>query len=379
MRKIAVITGNRSEYSLLKHIMNEIRNRDELELKLIVTGAHLSHKYGYTVNEIINDGYKIDEKVEIITNESTTTSEIGTAILKFENVFNKIKPDIILILGDRYEIFAVAATAMSMNIPIAHISGGEITEGAMDEQIRHSITKMAHIHFAGVKEYANNIRKMGEEDWRIFNVGEPGIENIKLTTLKTKEEISNELGIDFNNDTILVTYHPVTLEKDETENQINELIKALDKLNKNLIITYPNSDNGGKIIIDKLREFSKNKSNVYLYKNLGSVNFLSVMNLCDVIVGNSSSALIEAPYFKKPVVNIGNRQKGRLKANNIIDCSNNYIDILEAINIALSEEFRNYCKEVKSLYGEGNTSKEIADVLDKIELGEKILKKKLIW
>ena len=382
MRNITVVTGTRAEYGVLKNTMRAIDNDDFLNLQVIVTGTHLSDKHGYTINEIIEDGFSVDAKIPIILDykgKNKNSIELGKAIEGFAVEFERLNTDILLILGDRYEILGAASAAMVMNIPIAHISGGEITEGAMDEQIRHSITKMAHLHFPGAKEYAENIRKMGEESWRIFNVGDPGIENIKLTKMLSKEELNNDLGVEVDEDTLLITYHPVTLEIDKVEEQINNLINALARINRKKIITYPNSDNGGEIIINKLNYYAKNNEDVFLYKNLGSLRYLSVMNLCGAVIGNSSSALIEAPYLKKAVVNIGNRQKGRLMAGNIITCSNSEKDIVNAINTALSSEFKENIKNIVSLYGEGNTSKEIVRILKEIEIDEKLLKKVLKW
>lgn len=382
MRKITVVTGTRAEYGLLKNIMKAIDEEKTLKLQVIATGMHLSHKYGLTKNDILNDGFIIDEECPILLDYSgrdKNAREISVAISEFVGAFNRLKPDIVIVLGDRYEAFAAATTAMAMNIPIAHVSGGEITEGAMDEQIRHGITKLSHIHFPGVECYAENIRKMGEEPWRVFNVGDSGIENIKLTKLMSSEELSESLGVIVDENTLLVTYHPVTLEIDDVENQINNVIKALDKVDKNMIITYPNSDNGGDKIIKALDEFAKKNKNVHLFQSLGSLRYLSTMKLCGVVVGNSSSALIEAPFLKKPVVNIGNRQKGRLMAENIISTDYECENIYNAIEKALSKDFKEKIKDVESLYGEGNTSEEIVKVLKTIELGEKLLKKKLVW
>lgn len=382
MRKIAVVTGTRAEYGLLKNTFIEINKRKDLKLQLIVTGSHLSEEFGYTVKEIIEDGFEIEDKIPILMRSSSKdgiAKEMGLLMIQLSQAFERLKPDVLLILGDRYEIFAAASVAMVMNIPIAHMSGGEITEGAIDEQIRHSITKMAHIHFAGVGVYAKNIMNMGEEPWRVFNVGEPGIENIKNKKLLNQKELLEKLNVNVDENTLLVTYHPVTLEREALSCQMDNLIKALSMANKNMIITYPNADNGGDYIIERLKEFGKQNSNVHLFKSLGSLNYLSVMKLCGAVVGNSSSALIEAPYLKKTVVNIGNRQKGRLMAENIISCSNDYEDVLEAINKAFSPEFKEKVKHVKSLYGEGNTSKEVADVLENIEINDALLKKKLIW
>lgn len=382
MRNITVVTGTRAEYGLLKNIMKAIDEDKDLKLQLLVTGMHLSPKYGMTKNDILEDGFTIDEECPILLDyngKDKNAREISIAISEFIGAFNRLKPDIVLVLGDRYEAFAAATTAMAMNIPIAHIAGGEITEGAMDEQIRHSITKMAHIHFPGVEVYAENIRNMGEENLRVFNVGDSGIENIKLTKMMTPDELKESLGVEVTQDTILATYHPVTLEVDDVENQINNVIDALDKINKPMIITYPNSDNGGDKIISALDKFAERNSNVHLFKSLGSLRYLSVMKYCGVIVGNSSSALIEAPYLKKPVVNIGNRQQGRLMAENIIQTNYNSDDIYNGIKKAFSPEFNEFVKTVESLYGEGSTSEEIVKVLKNVELGEKLLKKKLSW
>lgn len=382
MRKIVVVTGTRAEYGLLKNTLNKIKKNSNLELQLIVTGAHLSENFGYTINEILEDGFKVDEKLPILMGSSgkgSMAKEMGLLMIQLSQAFERLEPDMLLILGDRYEILAAASTAMTMNIPIAHISGGEITEGSIDEQIRHAITKMSHIHFAGVQVYANNIENMGEEAWRIFNVGEPGIENIKLTNFLNREELKRQLNVDVDGDTLLVTYHPVTLERDELSYQIENLIKALSIINKKMIITYPNADDGGDYIIKKLEEFAKVDSNIHLFKNLGILKYLSVMKLCGDVIGNSSSALIEAPYLKVPVVNIGNRQKGRLMADNIISCSNDCEDIIKAINQSLSNEFKEKVKNTKSLYGEGNTSEEIVKVLENVKIDDKLLKKKLVW
>jgi UDP-N-acetyl-D-glucosamine 2-epimerase, UDP-hydrolysing len=382
MRKVCVVTGTRAEYGVLRNILANIKKSDKLKLQLVVTGAHLSTEFGYTINEISEDEFEIDEQVHILMNDSNRgniAKEMGMLMIQLSQTFERLKPDILLILGDRYEIFAAVSAAMVMNIPIAHISGGEITEGAIDEQIRHAVTKISHIHFPGAKEYYQNIINMGEESWRIFEVGDPGIENIKLMNFLDKKELKKQLNIEVDRNTLLVTYHPVTLENDRLSFQIENLIRALDKINTKMIVTYPNADNGGSYIIKKLEDFAKVNSNVHLFKNLGSVKYLSVMKLCGAVIGNSSSALIEAPYLKVPVVNIGNRQKGRLMADNIISCSNEYEEIVKAINKSLSNKFREKVKNVKSLYGEGNTSEEIVKILESIEIDDKLLKKKLVW
>lgn len=257
MRKIVVVTGTRAEYGLLKNILRTIEKNKKLELQLLVTGTHLSENFGNTVDEIVKDEFNIYEKLPILMNGSSKgkmAKEMGMLMIQLSQAFESLKPDILLILGDRYEIFAAASTATTMNIPIAHISGGEITEGAIDDQIRHAITKMAHIHFPGAIEYVQNIINMGEEPWRVFNVGDPGIENIKTTNFLSREELKKDLSVDVDEDTLLVTYHPVTLEGTELPYQIENLINALNVLNRKMIITYPNADNGGEYIIKKLEE-----------------------------------------------------------------------------------------------------------------------------
>lgn len=383
MRNISVVTGTRAEYGLLKNIIKCIADDKDLNLQLIVTGTHLSRKYGYTVKEIENDGFEIAERIPIIDEErkeNETALEMGRLMIECSKAYDRLKPNIVLILGDRYEIFAAAAAAMANNIPIAHISGGEVTEGAMDEQIRHAITKMAHIHFPGADEYAKNIKAMGEESWRIFNVGDSGIENIGLTKMLSPNDIKEKIGIDVDESTILVTFHSVTLELKKTEEYINNLIQSLRKVENNIIITYPNADSGGEIIIKEILKFEKECSNIHVFKSLGSLIYLSVMKQCGIVMGNSSSGIIEAPFMKKPVINIGNRQKGRLFANNIINCGYEINDIDKAIRKANSKEFRKFVEEnTVSLYGDGNTSKEIVKVLKEIDLGEKLIKKKQIW
>ncbi len=381
-RKIVVVTGSRAEYGLLKNTMREIDKSRKLELYIIVTGTHILKEYGYTYMEIQNDGFNIYGKIGINKADNGANNiaeEMGVIMIGLSGIINKIKPDIMLILGDRYEMLAAASTAVGMHIPIAHISGGEVTEGAIDDQIRHAITKMAHIHFPGAMIYANNIRKMGEESWRIFNVGDPAIENIKLTPIILKEDLEKELGISIDRKTLLVTYHPVTLELSKLNEQMDNLIMALRKHTGSVIITYPNGDEGSSVIVEKWNKFAKEKDNVCIVKSLGIKRYVNVMRYCGAVVGNSSSAIIEAPFLKVPVVNIGNRQKGRVMAENIYSCGYETTDIDEALKNVLSEEFRKKANNATSIYGEGETSKEIVKVLETIKIDDKLLKKKLCW
>ena len=381
MKKILVVTGTRAEYGLLYWTMKEIQKDKDLRLQLIVTGSHLSEEYGYTVEQIKKDGFKIDEEIDMIIDsnkKSAIVKSMGLEMIQMAQAFDRLKPDILLILGDRYETFVAATCAMMMNVPIAHMNGGESTEGVIDEQIRHAITKMAHIHFAGAEYYKKRIIKMGEEPWRVHNVGQAGIENIRRLRLLTKTELEYELGFKFDKRIFLITYHPVTLGVQDIEDQMENLLKSISKFDAKYIFTYPNADYGNKIIIDKINEFRHNHDNVYVFHSLGQVKYLSLMKYADVMIGNSSSGIIESPSFKLPVVNIGDRQKGRLRNKNIIDVGNNEIEIIEGINKALyNKQFINSLNDLENVYGDGTTSEKVVKILKTIEINEKLLHKKL--
>lgn len=381
MRKILVVTGTRAEYGLLYWTMKKIKEDENLELQLIVTGNHLVPEYGLTVESIKRDGFRIDEEIDMIissNNKSAILKSMGIEMIQMAQVLERLKPDIMLVLGDRYEIFIAVTCAMMMNIPIAHMNGGESTEGAIDEQIRHAITKMSHIHFPGAESYKEKIIKMGEEPWRVNNVGQAGIENIKRLNLLNREEICNELGIDCYKKILLITYHPTTLKVDGIHSEIDNLLFALEECSEEIIFTYPNADFGSRYIVDKINEFVNKRSNAHIFYSLGQLRYLSVMKNCDAVIGNSSSGILEAPYFKVPVVNIGDRQKGRLRCKNIIDCSNNQIDIEKAIYLAVyDQEFRESIFDIKNIYGDGNTSEEIVKILKNIDIDKKLLLKKL--
>lgn len=383
MKKVLVVTGTRAEYGLLYWTMKEIQQDKELQLQLIVTGSHLSKEYGYTVSQIKKDGFKIDEEIDMLidsSKKSAIVKSMGLEMIQIAQAFDRLKPDILLILGDRYETFVSATCAMMMNIPIAHMNGGESTEGAVDEQIRHAITKMAHIHFTGAEYYKERVIKMGEEPWRVYNVGQPGLENIKRLKLLEKEKLEYELKMKFDKKVFLITYHPVTLDVQNTEKQMNNLLGAISKFDAKYIFTYPNADYGNKIIIDKINEFKQKHDNVYIFHNLGQVKYLSLMKYADVMIGNSSSGIIEAPSFKLPVVNIGDRQKGRLRNKNIIDVDYNEIQIIEGINKALyDKKFIDSLNSLENIYGDGNTSKKVVNVLKNIKIDRNLLCKKLTY
>ena len=335
MRKIALVTSTRAEYGIMSRLIDMLDKDSDVDFYLFVTGMHLSEKFGLTKNEIKQKIYsEIDIEIE-----ADPTHSLALAIEKFSCAFRELKPDILVLLGDRYEIMGVAQAAMLNNIPIAHIHGGETTEGLIDEAIRHSITKMSHLHFTSCEEYKNRVIQLGENPDRVFNVGSLSIENIENIPLMKKDSLEKSLDFKFNKKNLLVTFHPVTLEGGAKE-QVKELLDALNELkDTNFIITCPNSDEGNQDIFNQIIEFEKNNKNTKVYKSLGMLRYLSTMQYVDAVVGNSSSGIIEAPSFKIPTINIGNRQKGRKQASSIINCNPQKNDILSAINKIYIEDF----------------------------------------
>lgn len=325
MIKICVITGTRAEYGLLKPIINKIKDDKQLGLQLVVTGMHISPEFGLTYKEILQDGFEISDKIEVLLSSDTPvgiSKSIGLGIIGFAELFEKSKPDIVIILGDRYEIFAVASAAMIANIPIAHIHGGETTEGLIDEAIRHSITKMSYIHFPCTEEYRRRIIQLGESPDRVFNVGALGCENIKKIKFIDKEALKEELNIDFEKKVALLTFHPVTLDIFKAEKQFKEVLSAIDCFEDlQVIFTKANSDTGGRIINYLIDEYvRKNSNRCIAFSSLGQVRYLSAMKYCSFVIGNSSSGILEAPVLNKPTINIGDRQKGRIQLESIINC-----------------------------------------------------------
>ena len=379
MRKICVVTSTRAEYGLLYWLLKEIEADSELKLQLIVTGMHLSPEFGLTYKEIEKE-FKIDKKIEILSSSHTSLdicAEMARVYEKFAPALAELKPDILVLLGDRYEIFGVAGVASIMQIPIAHIHGGETTQGAFDEAFRHSITKMSHIHFAATNEYANRIIQLGEDPSRVFNVGGPGIENIKKLNLLNKDEFEKSIKFKLAKKNILITFHPVTLENSSAREQFNELLNALDELEEtNFIFTKANSDTDGDVINKMIDEYvSQNPQKAVAFASLGQLRYLSAIKFVDIVLGNSSSGLLEVPSFKKATINIGDRQKGRARASSVIDVRPVKEEILAAIKRAYSKEFEQTLKDTINPYDGGNPSKKMVKVLKEIKL-DGILKKK---
>lgn len=361
MRKICVVTGTRAEYGLLKPLLSKIKADDELQLQLVVTGMHLSPEFGLTYREIEEDGFIIDEKVEMLLSSDTSmgvAKAMGLATISFADSFNRLKPDIVVILGDRFEMLAVAQTALIMQIPIAHIHGGEVTLGAYDDAIRHSITKMAQWHFVSSKQHQKRVIQLGEQPSSVFDVGALGIENIKKLPLLNKQQIYQQLGLKEDRSTFLVTYHPETT-TENTKLGLEALCTVLDKYQHyNIVITKANADNGGREINQHLESYALKHGNVHLFDSLGQLRYLSLLQYTAVVIGNSSSGLIEVPYFDIPTVNIGERQLGRECPKSVIHCELNEDSIEQAIKDALI-----YDKGYEYIFGSGDTSEKILKVL----------------
>ena len=378
-RKICIVTGSRAEFGLLYWLIKKVMVDQDLKLQLVVTGMHLSSNFGLTYKEI-EKHFNIDKKINIQLSSDTSmgiSKSMSIAQTSFSKAYNKLKPDIIVVLGDRYEIFSAASAAMIAKIPIAHIHGGEITEGSWDDSIRHCISKMAYLHFTATKEYKNRVIQLGEEPRRVFNVGGMGIENIKRLKLLDKNEFEKSINLKLNEKNILVTFHPVTLEYKTAKKQFQELLNAIKGLkNTNIIFTKSNSDIDGRIINHMIDEFvNKNSNKSAGFFSLGQLKYLSALQYVDAIVGNSSSGLLEVPSFKIATINIGDRQKGRIKAKSVIDCSPNSKSIKKAFIKIYSRKFQEQLKKVKNPYGNKSASKQIIKVIKKIKLNN-ILKKK---
>ncbi len=377
-KKICIVTGSRAEYGLLYWLIKEVEANKDLELQLIVTGMHLSSEFGLTYKEIEKD-FKIDKKINmhLLSDTSVDISKsMGIAQASFSEAYNELNPHIIVVLGDRYEIFSAASAAMIAKIPIAHIHGGEATEGLIDEAIRHSISKMSHLHFTAAEEYSKRVIQLGEEPKRVFNVGGMGIENIKRLKLLKKKQFEKSINFELNIKNILITFHPVTLENNTSKKQFQEILDAIDELeDTNIIFTKTNSDNDGRIINLMIDEYvNKNSDKSIGVPSLGQLNYLSALQHIDLIIGNSSSGLLEAPSFKIGTINIGDRQNGRIKAKSVVDCLPDKKSIKETIKKIYSNEFQKLLKNVRNPYDDGYASQKIIKVLKTVNLN-KILKK----
>lgn len=380
MKIITVLTATRAEYGLLRPIIAALKECDEFEVRVVVTGAHLSPEFGLTYKEIEKDGNEIDRKIEMLLSSDTSSAiskSMGLAMLGFADYFEERRPDALLVLGDRYETLAVCCVAMNARIPIIHLYGGETTQGAVDEAIRHSITKMSYLHLTSTAAYRKRVIQLGESPERVLAVGSIGIENALKENLLTKSALAGELGIRLDCAYAVVTFHPVTLENNCAKEQIDELLNAIKEVPDMIFIfTKANADSNGRIINLSIDEFAAAHENVFVFDSLGALRYLSALKYAEMVIGNSSSGLVEVPSFKIPTVNIGERQKGRLKAESVIDCLPEKTSISNAIAKARNKQFREKCSEVINPYGDGNTSGKIVAAVRQMMAGEIDLKKK---
>ncbi len=379
MKNIAVFTGTRAEYSLLYWLLTLLKNDQEINLLLFVGGTHLSHEFGHTIDQIIADGFSVTEKLEFLLSADTPNSvskSLALAISTSADAIVKHSPDAIILLGDRYEALGVAQAAMINLVPIVHIHGGEITEGAYDDAIRHAISKLSHLHFTSTEAYRKRVIQLGEVPEHVFNVGAPGIDNIRKLKLLSRNELNEYFSGKLVKPYFLVTYHPVTLLKDGATDGLKNLLLALERFNDfQVIITYPNADSFGHDIIEYLKTYAKqHPKQVLLVKSLGQVRYLSAMKHAAAVVGNTSSGIIETPSLGVPTVNVGNRQKGRIASGSVIDCENDIEDISGAIQKAISRDFREKIASMENPYGKGNASQAIYKILKSIKL-EKLIQK----
>ena len=368
MRKICIVTGSRAEWGLLSGLARKITDDPELELQIIATNMHLSPEFGLTYREIERQGFRINRKVEMLLSSDSanaTGKSVGLATIGFADAYEELAPDMLLVLGDRYEILAAVTAALFYKIPVAHLHGGEVTEGAYDDAIRHAITKMSHLHFTSTEEYRRRVIQLGEQPERVIHVGAIGIDNIRHIALLDKKVLEEQLDFPFDRKTVLVTYHPETLDAIPVEEQFRNLLEALDdRQDIRILFTLPNSDTGGRIIVRMIEEFvARNKQRARAYTSLGQLRYLSALRFVAAVVGNSSSGILEVPSFGKPTLDIGNRQKGRLAANSVVHCGVSGAEISEGLNRVLSDAFAKQTACVQNPYEKEDSALEILKIL----------------
>jgi UDP-N-acetylglucosamine 2-epimerase (non-hydrolysing)/GDP/UDP-N,N'-diacetylbacillosamine 2-epimerase (hydrolysing) len=381
VRTIGVVTTGRADFGIYLPVLQAIQKESELRLHLIVTGAHLSPQFGWTVEDITNHGFQIDDRVDMLLAADTPegiAKSMGLGVIGLAQVYQRVRPDILLVLGDRFEMHAAAVAAVPFKIPMAHIHGGEVTLGAIDDAFRHAITKYSHLHFVSTKEHADRVVQLGEESWRVVVSGAPSLDNLKSVQLMTSAELEAVLDLRLDQPPLLVTYHPVTLQYEQTESQITALLAALDGIDRPMVFTKPNADTNGQIIIGKIDEFARNRPRVKVVDSLGTRGYFSLMKHAAAMVGNSSSGIIEAASFELPVVNVGIRQTGRPRSANVIDVGNQRSEIVAGLECALSADFRERARGVENIYGSGDSATVIVDHLKDVSLGERLILKRFV-
>lgn len=381
MRSIGVVTTARSDYGIYRPLLQRLQADADIELRVLVTGMHLSPEFGLTVKAIEADGLPITERVEMLLASDSPegiAKSIGLGMLGFAQAYARSRPDLLIVLGDRFEMYAAALAAVPFAMPIAHIHGGEVTHGAIDDALRHSLTKFSHLHFVSTDEYARRVRQLGEEPWRVCVAGAPSLDNLRTVQLLSPDEVRQQYGISLQVPPLVVTFHPVTLEPGQAEAQITELLAALAEADLPVVFTGVNADTGGRIIQQKISAFAQAHTAVWLLDNLGTRGYFSLMKFAGALVGNSSSGLIEAPSFELPVVNIGTRQAGRVRAANVIDVGTDRAAILAGIRQAVSPEFRAGLRGLINPYGDGTAAEKIVARLKQVDLDQRLIMKRFV-
>lgn len=379
MRRIGILTTGRADYGICLPILKAVQASPDLDLQVLVTGMHVSPEFGLSEQAILQDGFEIADRVEMLLSSDTpegTAKSMGLTALGFAQTFSRSQPDILVVVGDRFEVHAVVSAAVPFRIPVAHVHGGEITEGAIDEVFRHAITKMSHLHFATTDVYANRIVQMGEERWRVFRTGAPGLDNLLDVSVPSRDEIGKHFQLDLQKPTLLATYHPVTRTSNTLENELEPLFQAIQSLELQVVFTYPNADAGGRAFIQQVEAFKERYDKARLVINASQAMYIGLMKHVTAMVGNSSSGIIEAPSFALPVVNIGTRQAGRIRAANVIDVVARQQDITTGLQKAISERFGKELEGLKNPYGDGQAGKRIAEILTNVELGDRLIYKR---
>jgi UDP-N-acetylglucosamine 2-epimerase (non-hydrolysing) len=377
MRTIAVVTGARSDYGCLVPVLKGIKAEPSLQLMLFVTGMHLSPDFGLTVRDVEHD-FEISERIEMLISSDTPegiAKSMGLGMIGFAQSYSRHRPDILLVMGDRFETLAAVSAALPFTIPVAHISGGESTEGAIDDVIRHAITKMSHLHFVSLQEYGRRVIQMGEQPWRVTVAGEPGLDNISATPSLSIAEVEKRIGMSLQHPPLLVTFHPATLELGQGETQVPELLAALDTMGMPMVFTAPNADTEGRVIATRIQDFVRHHPNSRYVTSLGTAAYLSMMRYSAAMVGNSSSGIVEAASFELPVVNLGSRQQGRLCGKNVIHAEMKADTIIRAIRLAVSPGFRESLRGLANPYGDGKAAPRIVEVLKAVPLDRNLLVK----
>lgn len=379
MRTIGVVTGSRSDYGSVRPILRKIQENAALRLHLFVTGMHLAPEFGRTVQIIEAEGFAIGDRIEMLLSSDTPAgiaTSMGVGVAGFAQAYARVRPDLVVVMGDRFEMLAAALAALPFTMPVAHVHGGELTQGAMDDALRHALTKLSHLHFAATDEAARRIIQMGEEPWRVTVSGAPSLDTLSTVIPLEPHALAQEYGLQLAEAPLLVTYHPVTLEHEQTEWQVNELLEALQACGRPLVFTAPNADTSGRVIMQRLQAFVARVPSARLIPNLGTVGYVTLMQHAAAMVGNSSSGLIEAPSFGLPVVNIGTRQQGRLRAENVIDVGYRREEILEGIRRAVAPAFRAQLRGRANPYGDGHAADVIVRRLQEVSLDQNLIMKR---